>query len=56
MASTNLERELKRGCAELLILALLEDRANILAVLQDGILKAGKLAPRIEVPLPKRGG
>lgn len=26
MASTNLERELKRGCAELLILALLEDR------------------------------
>lgn len=26
MASTNLERELKRGSAELLILALLEDR------------------------------
>lgn len=26
MASTNLERELKRGCAELLVLALLEDR------------------------------
>jgi imidazolonepropionase-like amidohydrolase len=33
---------------------LLEDRKNILAVLQGGVLKAGTLAPRIEVPLPKR--
>lgn len=32
---------------------LLEDRANLLAVLQGGILKAGILAPRISVPLPK---
>ena len=35
-------------------IALLEDRANILAVLQGGVLKAGKLAPRADVPLPAR--
>ena len=34
-------------------ISLLEDRKNILAVLQGGVLKAGKLAPRTEVPLPK---
>jgi imidazolonepropionase-like amidohydrolase len=29
-------------------ISLLEDRANLLAVMQSGVLKAGRLAPRQE--------
>ena len=36
-------------------IAILEDRRNILAVIQGGSIKAGRLAPRIETTVMVNG-
>jgi imidazolonepropionase-like amidohydrolase len=35
-------------------ISILEKRDNLIAVMQGGAIKAGKLAPRVEVPIAGR--